>query len=203
MTEIDHRKVYAKGYYDGLNAREAMTPQKLDQKLEGQTIIARKVFDAVPIEGPWNANQVAQEVKRATGTNPDPHTLRGCLNSLKSAGLVRECSPGHWQRVHTHSRDRSPAAELKEVKKLMVVPKPESAPPKLPEAGKNGNSGNIDAIGKLSAIAVAARNIGRSCNELATEIEDTALAIQGGIEANEGNLEKLKQLQSLLKSLGS
>lgn len=44
-----------------------MTPEKQKQKLAGQTAIAQKVFQAVPIAEAWTVAQISQALHRTTG----------------------------------------------------------------------------------------------------------------------------------------
>lgn len=62
-----------------------------DSLLAGQTNLARKVYEAVPIAEPWSLQEILSEMHRL-GHNITHNNTRGCLRDLSEAGLVREPS---------------------------------------------------------------------------------------------------------------
>ena len=76
-----------------------MTPSKLNSLLQGQTNLARKVFEVVPIREAWPAIQIRNALKEVERSNADLRVLRGCLGALREAGLVREPETGMFQRA--------------------------------------------------------------------------------------------------------
>ncbi|MDW3683930.1 hypothetical protein RA280_19710 [Cupriavidus sp. CV2] len=157
-----------------------MTPGKAEAKLRGQSAIAKKVFEMVPIQEAWSCNQILAALHRVTRSSMDYQIMQGCLVALKAAGLVREPKGGLFQR-----------AEIKE--------KAEDKMANVTEAGEaavqaSGRGAKKSAIEILSGIASHLRMI-------ASDIETAAIVIDEGIAEKDENLGKLKQLQSLLKSL--
>lgn len=71
-----------------------MTPSKLNSLLQGQTNLARKVFEVVPIREAWPAIQIRNALKEVERSNADLRVVRGCLATLREIGLVREPEPG-------------------------------------------------------------------------------------------------------------
>lgn len=160
----------------------------------GQTSVARKVLSAIPIQERWSAKQIVCELARLR-TPVDSRTVGGCLNSLISSGLVREAPPGQFQRVPY--KGEKPVQTERE--------------PTMRVVSSNGNSGNsvndqkkhlIDPLDHLGRSAVALKNLGKTLQELAVEIEEAALAMAEKCSNSDGEIAKLRQLQELLKSLG-
>ena len=87
-----------------------MTPIKVKTALDGQTAIARKVFDFVPIQDAWAANKIVSEMIRCGLPRIDFRTIEGCLHRLKDAGLVKEPERGAFQRVMP--RTEAPKVQL-------------------------------------------------------------------------------------------
>ena len=56
-----------------------MTPSKLNSLLQGQTNLARKVFEVVPIREAWPAIQIRNALKEVERSNADLRVVRGCL----------------------------------------------------------------------------------------------------------------------------
>lgn len=155
-----------------------VTPIRLKAKLAGQSTIAQKVFSFVPIAELWTPGQIAQELCRVTGSRIDMHVLRGCLVAMAEAGLVRVTSSGTYQRAVVEPQQ--PAAH---------------EPRKLTVSNADKTSKPTSAIDLLAGIAKTLRAVADEIDAVAIEIDDTKSK-----DAEE--LGKLRQLQSLLKSLG-
>ncbi|MCA8226185.1 hypothetical protein [Burkholderia vietnamiensis] len=161
-----------------------MTPAKYQAALSGLSTIAKKVLDMVPIQDAWSRSEIAGHLLRVTKSSPDAAVIDGCLGRLKDAGLIREPSRGRYQRVEVRER---------EVLKVPVQ-KPEeavNAPVEQP----------ILPIEILSKLAERARTVATELVMLASDIETAALTIEQGNAENAASLEKLRQFQSILKSL--
>lgn len=160
-----------------------MNPARLAEAERNLTGISRKVFTAVPCTETWSTHQVYSELARI-GKRVDFTTLEGCLNHLVRDGLVKEPVRGSFIRVPVPSKVvpaeavASPSPPV-----LTIVPKPK------------------DAMDQLAAIAETARSLAAQLNKLAKDIEDAALEVEGRIEAASADGAKLRQLQTLLKSL--
>lgn len=57
-------------------------------------------------------------------------------------------------------------------------------------------------VDKLVELSARIGQLAHLIKELASEISDATIEVQGQIESNDADSQKLKQLQSLLKSLG-
>lgn len=161
-----------------------MTPAKYQSALTAQSAIAKKVLEMVPIQEAWSRNEIASNMRRITKSSPDVAVLDGCLARLKDAGLVRERQTGLYQRVEIRERE------------IIQVPtaKPVGSSAPAVESVKS-------PIDILSSLSERARQLATSIVMLASDIETAALTIEQGSAESNANLEKLRQLQALLKSL--
>ncbi|MCY0854320.1 hypothetical protein [Cupriavidus sp. D39] len=158
-----------------------MTPGKVEAKLRGQTTIAKKVFEMVPIQEAWSCNQILAALHRVTRSSMDYQIMQGCLVALKGAGLVREPKGGLFQR-----------AEIKEKAEDKMANAADKAVEVAVQAAASG--------AKKSPIEILA-GIASHLRMIASDIETAAIVIEEGIAEKDENLGKLKQLQSILKSL--
>lgn len=159
-----------------------MTPEKQKQKLSGQSSIAQKAFQYVPIGEDWTPNQIAGALHQATGSRIDVHILRGCLATMVDAGLVRTTAIGTYQRAAVSTP--APIAQPK---------KTEKAKPEMTIAAKTEKPAE-SAIDLLAGIA-------RKLRDVANDIETAALAIEEGKAQTDQEAAKFKQLQALLKGM--
>lgn len=157
-----------------------MTPEKQKQKLSGQTTIAQKVFQAVPVAEAWTAAQISTALNRATGSRMDQHTLQGCLRALADAGLVRATEHGVlYQRAPVSAAPATPP-KTKEV----TVTQPATTQPAPPASA-------IDLLGSLS----------QKMRALADEVDAAALALEEEQSRSTEGAAKLKQLKALLSEV--
>jgi hypothetical protein len=200
-NEKSHRKVYAKGYFDGLAAAlaikqgQAMNQSKFNSIHSGLTSIAQKVYEAVPISDPWSVAMLKNELVR-TGKSMDTRTLEGCLNSLMRSGLISEPSPGHWIRVKV--REKVGASGDSAIEYFTPPPPQEKKQLSTQEAKPNRRP--IDILSELSSEVA---NYGEGLKKLAQKLDSAALEIEGQLEQNSADSVKLKQLQELLGSIAS
>ncbi|MBN3839301.1 hypothetical protein [Burkholderia sp. Ac-20349] len=184
--------MYAKGFYDGLKAADKeMTPAKFKIALEGQTAIARKIFEGVPIREAWSANKIVTEMSRmGSSTRVDFRTAQGCLDSLKDAGLIKEPERGAFQRVTPRERETIslPAGE-------------QSLPPVEPvaPAAIQTTADESTPISILGGIASALREQAAELIQIADRIDTAALGIEERVEHSERRLSKFRELSALLK----
>lgn len=165
-----------------------MTPSRQTMLIDSLTGIARRVFDAVPIAEEWSAARISGEVSRVTGSRPDFNIVKGCLNSLCESKLVVEKQRGLFTRAKT--------TKLKEA---IEVPKPQEAPTPAPPPETH----TADPLVKAEQMSAAVRRMASDLLAIAKEIEDLALNVEQRIAEVERDVEKMRQLQSLLKSIGT
>lgn len=171
-----------------------MTPQRRDELLRGVTSIAQKVYLAVT-DSKTNSNtvmEVAVSMKTQTGSAADVHTLRGCLNALVKAGLVREIVPGSFRRVH-----------VREIEEPIAMPEPKTKTATITSSKPSAEP--LDRLGDVAAqvrtTASSLRSLASGMDALAGDIETTAIAIEERGVASAEELGKLRQFKALLKEL--
>ncbi|VVD74782.1 hypothetical protein PAQ31011_00809 [Pandoraea aquatica] len=162
-----------------------MTPSRFESKLRGQSAIAQKVFEAVPIQECWTLGQIGSALIRTTRASIDMRILQGCLAALRDVGLVQEVKTGHYRRVQvkpTATADKTVAIQTKE--KVVVTNEPKSP---------------IDLLSAITKrLAALHKHVEAETKAIASEIETAALSIEEGIEKTAGEAAKFKQLQKLL-----
>ncbi|QOF85626.1 hypothetical protein IG194_02645 [Pseudomonas sp. ADPe] len=118
--------------------------------------------------------------------------IRACLNDLKDAGLVREVDRQMFLRTEVRT---PPQQKDQPMPRIVTSIKP---------AAKAGNTSAspIELLGDLaSQLKTLGEEFSAKVQALAARVEEAALTIEQGLEANAANLEKVRQLQTLLKSL--
>lgn len=167
-----------------------MNNARLEELERSLTGIARKVLGVVPTSTEWFAKEIHSELSR-TGTSIERRVVDGCLTSLIASGLVREPAPGKFIRVGPKPVI-TPAAEAREMSRTLILAaaaSPEPAPtPREP-------------LDVLAEAAASMRAFGKSFSDLAVQIEEAAVAIEERAEVSAADAAKLRQLQTLLKSL--
>ncbi len=165
-----------------------MKVAKFEQLVQGQTGIAKKVYECVPIMDSWSTSEIANYMKTKTGSMADIRIVQGCLNTLVESGLIRNEGRNHYKRIPVEDKP-------KEVLKMKIV-----QPVKIEE--KPTNTAAIDLLGSIaSEVSAMAVEINAKLKRIAKSIEDAALTVESERENSHESVEKLRQLQSLLKSL--
>lgn len=141
--------------------------------LNGQTNVAKKVFQVVPIQEAWTAHAIQQAFYRATRSMVDFRILQGCLNTLKQAGLICEPSPAHFERIKTRET----------IEKM--------SPKSNDETAQVSHSASVDMLAELAERA----------RTLAIDLDAAADAIAEEHASNAHALQKLESLRALLKNL--
>ena len=167
----------------------AMTAARIRILENQQTGVAKKVYGAVPINEAWPSRQIVMELSRQ-GQVRDFSIIEGCLNTLKEIGLIKEPSPGHFQRVKP-----KPTIE-KETDAMATKPLNPVIPSTSPVKGEP-----TEPMDRLVAIGTKLRGLSQTFIELAEDIDEAALAFEEKASCNDEELAKLRQLKGLLKSL--
>jgi uncharacterized protein YfcZ (UPF0381/DUF406 family) len=198
-------RVYGRGYYDGMKAAAkassqeiTMTETKFNSIYRGVTEQAKKVYSGVPLAEPWTVAQIMSELERLGHGHRELRMVSGCLNSLKEAGLIKEPAPGRWIRIDIRSKQPVPQEKvvaISQAKEEKEPPVPAINTQPVPE---KSDLTPLERIGSLSARVLT---IIQSLHQLAADIEATAIDVEEQIEKINKDGEKLKQLQTLLKSL--
>lgn len=196
------KRVYGRGFYDGLRAataaaptnEEPMTETKFNAVYRSVSEQAKKVYAAVPIEERWTLTQIMAELSRTTGQR-EQRVVSGCLNSLKEVGLVKEYTGGVWGRTEV----RLKSAPLIESDLQPTQPTQEVMPaintkPKAQES----TTTPLERIGGLSSQVLT---IIQTLHQLAADIDAAAIEVEEQIQKVHKDSTRLKQLQELLKGL--
>ena len=164
-----------------------MTPHRRDNILASQSGIAKKVFAAITDDRNKSSTvlDIAQTLTTMTGAGVDVHIMRGCIDTLKKAGLVREIVPGSFRQV-----------SVKEKEMAVPSPKPETAEViKMPAK-------SAEPMDALASISARLRAKGNDLIKLADEIDAQALAIEERRDADLAKSAKAMQIAALLKEMG-
>lgn len=187
------RRLWGRGFCDGLraagvNPEEFMNYAKQQAAEKNLTGIARKVLDCVPIQEAWTSAQIQSELRR-NGVTPERRIVEGCLDSLKSYKLVREPIQGQFQRVPARQKMDIKQSELVALTEETKVFMPAQIQTRAPDIAK-------DPLSRMAELSKALRSI-------AAEAEDIALEMEARAHQLQNDTAKLRQLQQLLKGLGS
>lgn len=171
-----------------------MTPARQQALVRGLTSVARKVFDATPINEPWSASQIDAELRRL-GTPKSIQMVTGCLNGLAKDGLVTEGPLRMFQRVE--AREYESPVTLPFLKNFVVPPKEPAVAITLPP--KAAPVRHVSAIDRLSAFSDQARKMATALTAFADDLDEAALLIDEQVAGASKDTEKLRQLQALLR----
>jgi hypothetical protein len=174
--------------------------------MSGITTAAAKIYELVPKMEYWDKAQLQRETIRAN-INVAPDALAGCLDSLVHSGLVKE-KRGTFCRVPIKPPTARSMSELKDIvitpeEIPMSLPTPTRPAPPMPTIAPAKAGNVVDALGALAQRlnAMALRHQ-MEFQELASELSDLAIDVQGDLEAKDTGLAQLRQLQTLLKTIG-
>jgi hypothetical protein len=187
--------VYAKGYFDGLEAaRKDMTPARFESSVKGLTGIAKKVFEATPIDEAWTPSRIISHIGTTTGSRPDQKIVTGCLDSLMRTGLVCERPKGLFQRIKVKERTGEEMPKADDIFKVIEPGKEKRQELSVVRHPKQ------TAFDVLCTLAERLKGVGAEIGKIAAEIEVATLEMAQGSQEKDEELEKLKQLKSLLQS---
>ncbi|PVZ52557.1 hypothetical protein C9422_30585 [Pseudomonas sp. B1(2018)] len=164
-----------------------MNAAKQQNMLAGQSSLARKVFQVVPIQERWSAHDIFNSLMVSEATGAQFPAVRRGLGELKEAGLIREPVNGHYQRT---------AVTIKSPRERSMPKETQSAVLTIKKADVSA----LDTLAVLSGEVISfAEEVGQRMKKLAVRIEEVALSVEAEREVNADALEKFKLLQSLLK----
>lgn len=180
-------------------------------RLKNMSAIARRVYEAVPAMEAWGASFIQSELNRTgCSTGRDFRTLQGCLSSLVEAGLVLEPERGVFKRapIRLDPTDEQPEEEdMKTAQAAKTNPhQQQDTLAHLAQLGQDAKNG----AARVFAIAQKAEELGKDLksvvaelNALSKAIDAAALDIEEQKSSAVADADKLKQLQTLLKSLAN
>lgn len=114
------------------------------------------------------------------------------------SGVVREFSPGKFLRVEASAASEPP--QIKVVKDL--ASSPQSAPERSQKVEVKDGDEVISPIGLLNSIAIRVDALSEEAKSISADFVDVVVHIDDYICHVESKVEKMKQLQALLKSIG-
>lgn len=194
----NHRKVYARGLFDGLrkagvdDPEEFMNQARQKDKENNLSGIQRKIYECTPLKSPWHVSQICSEVYRSTGSRCERRTVDDCLNRLLEMGLVKEFKQGHFMRTETKSvvLEKVEAAPIKEAHVVDI------------KMARQTEVASKDVLKHECTPREALKVISIGLVNIASQIEEIAEEIDKAEKSNEEKIAKLRQLQELLRGLG-
>lgn len=169
-----------------------MKQQQVDNLLDGQSALARKVYKAVPIAEGWTQQEITAQLFKETGSSASGSSVLGALRDLKDIKLIREMSQGIWCR--------SPVGA-----KVLGRPQLKATPIPQEDAIHPRKADPLDAMAVLIDIGaelVEFSGVVRDrMQNLASRLDDASLLIAQERETSEEGMKKFRQLQELLKGL--
>ncbi|KII34871.1 hypothetical protein NL64_06310 [Pseudomonas fluorescens] len=170
-----------------------MNESRQQQLLASQSGLARKVYEAVPIQACWSETTILNAA-RLTGVNTAPHVIRACLRDMKDSGLIREPTRGEFQRETVTIKAPKPTKPILS-KPAMTTKQPETV--KSP----------VSPIDLLSEVSTELASIGTEfllrMQLLSTRVDELALSIEAQRETDATAMAKAHQLQALLKEFAA
>lgn len=163
-----------------------MNQTRFQALLQGQTAVAQRVFEAVPISEAWSTGDIFNELQRQ-GKARDFHVVEGCLNRLKQASLVSEPARGMFRRAKVHT--------------ITTQPQEDSMPPSKPSTPVPAKKAPTTAVEHLAPLTARLIQLANDLKGLATEIETAALEIDQSASESTAALEKLAQFRNLLNTI--
>lgn len=108
--------------------------------MQGQTGIAKKVYECVPISEPWRSFQVLTALRNMTGSTPDVRIVQGCLRDLVDSGLIRRTGTDHYQRIQVEKKTKPQEPKMGEpAKKIETQSEPKRSASPLEMLGELAN----------------------------------------------------------------
>lgn len=188
-----------------------MTPQRMEQLLQGQTNITRKVYEFVPIQEAWTSPQILNAMRQQQRIL-DTRSLDYCLEALAHSGLIRRnakdqtfqrqpVTPARAKKsapVPVPTAAGAPVHYQEATKELPVTATPAPAPAPAPEPAD-------DAIEVLSIFGRRLRALSESVQTLADDLDAAALQLeevhQQQLASGQEELTKLRALREMLRGL--
>jgi hypothetical protein len=172
-----------------------MKESRQRQLLEGQSSVARKVFECVPIQEPWTENDIVKAM-RAAGSTIASHAVRGCLLDMVDVGLIKFPSTGYYQRVPVQPFLRLNAAPTQQ-------PTPASQPAMPTTTAKKPEVTPLDLLATVATeLTLLASEFSERLRALSLRVEEVALSVAAQREADAAIIAQANQLKVLLKGFG-
>lgn len=170
------------------------------QLLDGQSSVARKVFEGVPIQEAWDEFAIIKNLRGSGGVTIASHAARSCLYDLKDAGLIKEPRKGHFTRTPVavkepraiKSAESAESASFPNDEATMACTLTRHQAPQTP----------LDVLGTIAIdLTVFSTEFTARMKALSERVEDVALLVEAQREADAATMAKANQLQSLIKEM--
>jgi hypothetical protein len=164
-----------------------MNAAKQQNMLAGQSSLARKVFQVVPIQERWSAHDIFNSLIVSEATGAQFPAVRRGLGELKEAGLIREPVNGHFQRTPVTIKSPREQSMSKETPPTVI-------------AINKADASALDTLAVLSGEVISfAEEVGLRMKKLAARIEEVALSVEAERESNAAAIIKARRLQEALR----
>lgn len=157
--------------------------------IQGLTVVAKKVYDVVPINEPWSLAQIHSELVRQ-GHNLGHVVIDGCLKSLRADHVIKEPKVGFYIKVAIKEKvaEKPLVTEFADTSKKVI---------KLPEKRKE----SIVSITKLSELVESAKKLSSEFSQFTEQLETAIIELDDEVKDSSAAAAQLAQLKSLLKGL--
>lgn len=173
-----------------------MKESRQRQLLEGQSSVARKVFEGVPIQEAWAENEILKAM-RTSGVTIAAHTIRACLLDMKDVGLIKEPRQGQFQRAPVQ-----PYLRLSESQSPTQQPT-QASEPVMPTTTKTQTPSPLDLLATVATeLVLLSSEFSERMKALAARVEEVALSVAAQREADAAIIAQANQLKVLLKGFG-
>lgn len=173
------KKIYIRG--------TEMKKSKFNGIYNGLSSVAKKIYEAIPIQDEWDLTKVIAETKRVFPSIGDHKMIMGCVNTLVRSGLVLEINGRVYRRA------KIDFLEGKEMQKDNVI--------KNEIDTKAVTPNKLTPLEKIGSLQKIAARLAADAKELLEAIDTVAIEVDEQFSARDEESKKLKQLQQLLKSL--
>jgi hypothetical protein len=174
-----------------------MKESRQRQLLEGQSSVARKVFEGVPIQEAWSENEIVRAM-RASHMTVAAHTVRACILEMKDVGLIKEPKSGHFQRVPVQ-----PYLRLSGVTDPLTPTRPVSETTVQTPTAKKTEPTPLDLLATVATeLTLMASEYSERLRALSLRVEEVALSVASQREADAAIIAQANQLKVLLKGFG-
>lgn len=178
----------------------SMSATRFRQISQGQTAIAMRVYEAIPISAPMGVHQIRGEMKRLGIPTPTLDVMQGCIRTLIEGGLVKEQPAGQYAREPVKPEPMQQPRPI--LHAVHTTPKEE--PMAQADAAKKNVHSPIDLLApvvqQIKTMADVAAELVTRARSAANDIENIAADLEDKVSDPE-ELAKLRQLNNLLKGL--
>lgn len=173
---------------------------RLKELLGGMNTAAKKVYEDVPINETWAATTICAVSNKSR--NVSYEVVRGCLDALVRAGLIRQTKDG-FQREPVRPAIKK-VENLAGLRDALEETKPQEkeVPMHAPANKAAPKPCVVDIISDLAQqLAAMSLRHGQEIKTLADLVSDAAIDVQSALEENSEAVSKLKQLQAIFKGI--